>query len=138
MKILYLKASKQISIIKPDDWVFGSGELDDKVFGILKCDLSEEQVKDFHNNKSFRVNDKEDDIIENKEEDKRDFITEMIKGLYDLEIKSKDNITMGNQQILKEEAIKRFIEQIPEDRKSLVQEKITAIKAIINPIKVVK
>ena len=61
MKILYCKNKEafgyyKITAIKPDDFVFGSEEMNEDNFGILSKDMTTEQITAWENKNKYCVN----------------------------------------------------------------------------------
>jgi len=68
MKILYSKNKDlygyfKIVAIKPDDFIFGSEELNENNFGILNADITEAKTKAWSKNNKYCVNNAEAAII---------------------------------------------------------------------------
>ena len=61
MKILYCKNKEafgyyKITAIKPDDFIFGSEEMNEDNFGILNKDMTVEEIAEWENKNKYCVN----------------------------------------------------------------------------------
>lgn len=48
----------KITAIKPEGWKWEKGELDEKIFKIVKLDLTKEQIKNIADNNDYCINSK--------------------------------------------------------------------------------